>query len=462
MEIIQVIVSILMFVVILVAIQKKFNPITTLLITGTAVLLLWSIFTGYTPLGEATTGSHILDTFEYFKTVCINYFPTGIIIMAVLGYVGYMNNLQATDQFAQLLAKPLRKMKNPYLVGALVIFLGWIFVTALPSGVAIVALLFGVVYPIMRKIGLSATSCASAITIGCATYMAPGNPGLVNILALFDTKISASELFIKGLPYALIYIVVSMIVYLLTAKRFDKREMAKGIADSTTVANDQEAKEFRRPKWYAVFPILPIVFTIIFSSIVAKSIVISAVGACFLSFCIVFVVELIYTRKPQQVFGDAVHFYNGLGDGFGKAGMVGIAGMVFSAALSAVGGIQILAKALTSISNMPIVAIIVFFSLVYALLFYVTGTFAISMFTILPILNTTLISMGRTDLIVPTMLCALLVGQNIGQGSTPISAATLFISGATGVAPTTVSKRNALPTIIGGVVAMIAVLLFAV
>ena len=461
MAAVKIIISILMFVVILIAIQKKYNPITTLLMTGTVVLLLWGVFTGYTPLGDATTGSFILDTFEYFKTVCISYFPTGIIIMAVLGYVGYMNNLQATDQFAQLLAKPLRKMKNPYLVGALVILLGWIFVTALPSGVAIVALLFGVVYPIMRKVGLSAASCASAITIGCATYVAPGNPGLVNILALFDTDITASELFMEGLPYILIYIVVAMIVYLFTSKLFDKREAAKG-AVITTVAAEEENKEFKRPKWYAIFPILPIIFTIVFSSIVAKSIVISAVGACFLSFCIVFVVELIYTRKPQEVFGDAVHFYNGLGDGFGKAGMVGIAGMVFSAALSAVGGIQLLAIMLTSIQNMPIIVIIVFFMLVYALLFYVTGTFAISMFSILPILNTTLATMGRTDLIVPTMLCALLMGQCVGQGSTPICAATLFISGATGVAPTTVSKRNAIPTILGGLISMIAVLIFAV
>ena len=461
MAIVQVVISILMFVAILIAIQKKFNPITTLLMTGTVVLLLWGIFTGYTPLGEATTGSPILDTFEYFKTVCINYFPNGIIIMSVLGYVGYMNHLKASDLFAQFLSKPLRKLKNPYLVGALVILLGYIFVTALPSGVAIVALLFGVVYPIMRKIGLSAASCASAITIGCATYMAPGNPGLVNILALFETDITASELFVKGLPYIAIYLVVAMIVYMFTSKFFDKREAAKGMV-SAEVENTAQAEEIKRPKWYAIFPILPIFFTIIFSSIVAKSIVITAVGACFLSFCIVFVVELIYTRKPREVFGDAVHFYTGLGHGFGMAGMVGIAGMVFSAALSAVGGIQVLAKALTSISNMPIVAIIAFFSLVYALLFYVTGTFAISMFTILPILNTTLVSMGRTDLIIPTMLCALLMGQNVGQGSTPISAATLFISGATGVTPTTVSKRNAIPTILGGVVAMIAVLIFAV
>ena len=83
-------------------------------------------------------------------------------------------------------------------------------------------------------------------------------------------------------------------------------------------------------------------------------------------------------------------------------------------------------------------------------------------FTLMPILNTMLTTAGRTDLLVPAMLCILLTAQGIGQACTPISAATLFISGATGMAPTSVSKRNALPTIAGGLVTMIAILIFMV
>ena len=56
----------------------------------------------------------------------------------------------------------------------------------------------------------------------------------------------------------------------------------------------------------------------------------------------------------------------------------------------------------------------------------------------------------------------LYVAQGIGQACTPISAATLFVSGATNIAPTTVSKRNAIPSIAGGIVALIAIMIFAV
>lgn len=459
MEIVRIVVSVLMFVVVLIAIQKKYNPVTTLLMIGTLVLLVWGICTGFTAM-DPSSGSVVLDAFENFKEACVSYVSgSGIIIMSVLGYVSYMNHLKATDLFAQYLSTPLKKVKNPHLVGALVILLAFIFVTALPSGVAIVALLFGVVYPIMKQVGLSSAAAASAITIGCATYVAPGNPGLINVLLQFENPMSPSELFGKTLPFVLIYIIVAMVVYLFTARFWDKKE---NVAALDTADKTEAAQEANRPKWYAFLPLLPIIFTIVFSSLVVKSIVISVVGACFLSFCIVFVIELIHMRKTKQTFAETTEFYKGMGTAFGMACMVGIAGTVFSTALTAVGGIQILAGMLTSISSLPAVAIIVFFTLVYALLFYITGTFAISMFTILPILHTTFNAMGRPELVLPTMICALVFGQAVGQASTPISAATLFISGATGVSPTTISKRNALPAIAGGLVAMVAVLIFMV
>ena len=41
MAAIQIIVSVLMFVVVLIAIQKKFHPVTTLLAVGVVVLFFW-------------------------------------------------------------------------------------------------------------------------------------------------------------------------------------------------------------------------------------------------------------------------------------------------------------------------------------------------------------------------------------------------------------------------------------
>ena len=48
MAAIQIIVSVLMFVVELIAIQKKFNPVTTLLAVGVVVLFFWGGIMGVT------------------------------------------------------------------------------------------------------------------------------------------------------------------------------------------------------------------------------------------------------------------------------------------------------------------------------------------------------------------------------------------------------------------------------
>ena len=462
MSALQVIVSILMFVVVLVAIQKKFHPVTTLLAVGVVVLALWGGIFGLTA-AETSSGNFWLDAFECFKDASMSYISsTGLTVMTVLGYVSLMDHLKATDMFAYYLSRPLQKVKNPYLVGSLVILIGFIFVSALPSGVSNVVLLYGVIYPIMRAVGLSTISSISAITIGCAIYLGPANPVSGLVISQLSNVTNMGALFVTGLPYLVVYLVVTMVVYFFTSRMYDKRDAKNGLCVDSAATKEFDVSTFDRPRWYALLPILPLLFVVIFSSMVAKVVVMTVVGATFLSFAIVFVIELLYMRKAHETFSEAVVFYKGMGTAFGTATIVGIAGTLFSTALTMVGGIELLATKVASIPNLPITAVLVLFTVVHAVMFYVTGSGPVCIFTLMPILNTLLNTAGRTDLLIPAALCILAVSQAIGQSCTPISAATLFISGATGVAPTTVSKRNALPSIVGGAATLAAILLFAV
>lgn len=461
MAALQIIVSVLMFAVVLFAIQKKFHPVTTLLAVGVVVLFLWGGIMGVTGV-EASSGSFWLDAFEAFKESSMTYIAsTGLTVMTVLGYVALMDHLHATDLFAYYLSRPLKKVKSPYLVGALVILIALIFLTALPSGVSNAVLLFGVIYPIMRAVGLSKASAISAITIGCAVYLGPANPVTGLIISQLGNATDMGSLFITGLPYLILYFAVAMVVYFFTARFWDKREQGKGQADGNEDLKEFDISELDRPKWYAVLPLLPLIFVVIFSTLVAKTVVMTVVGATFLSFVIVFIIELVYMRKAHETFDEAVVFYKGMGSAFGTATIVGIAGTLFSTALTMVGGINLLAAKVASIPNLPISIVLVLFTVIHALMFYVTGSGPVCIFTLLPILNTLLTTAGRADLLIPAALCISVVAQGIGQACTPISAATLFVSGATNVAPTTVSKRNALPSIAGGIVALIAILIFA-
>lgn len=462
MAALQIIVSILMFAIVLVAIQKKFHPVTVLLAVGVVVLFLWGGISGVTA-AETSSGSFWLDAFECFKDSSMTYIAsTGLTIMTVLGYVTFMDHLHATDLLAYYLSRPLKKVKSPYLVGALVIIIALIFLTALPSGVSNAVLLFGIIYPIMRAVGLSKTSSISAITIGCAVYLGPANPVTGLIISQLGNATDMGTLFLTGLPYLIIFFVVAMVVYFFTSRFWDKQEAKKGVDDTDKDLKEFDINQMDRPKWYAILPLLPLIFVVIFSSLVAKVVVITVVGATFLSFVIVFIIELIFMRKAHETFAEAAIFYKGMGSAFGTATIVGIAGTLFSTALTMVGGINLLAAKVASIPNLPIGMVLVLFTVVHAVMFFITGSGPVCIFTLLPILNSILTSAGRADLLIPAALCISVVAQAIGQACTPISAATLFVSGATGVAPTTVSKRNAIPAIAGGVVALIAIMIFAV
>lgn len=464
MEALQIIISVLMFVVILIAIQKKFHPVTALLAVGVTALFFWGGIMGISG-AETSSGSYWLDAFEVFKESALTYIgSTGLTVMTVLGYVALMDHLHATDMFAYYLSRPLKKVKNPYIVGALVILIGFIFVCALPSGVSNVVLLFGVIYPIMRAVGLPKISSISAITIGCAIcgYIGPANPVNGLVINQLGDATTMGDLFITALPFIAIYMIVAMVVYFFTARIFDKKDAQKGVDDSSEAVQEFDMSKISRPKWYAVFPILPLAFVIIFSSMIAKTVILSVVAATFLSFAIVFIVELIYMKKAHETFQEAVIFYKGMGSAFGTATIVGVAGTLFSTALTVVGGINLLAVKVTSIPNMSIGIVLVLFTILHAVMFFVTGSGPACIFTLMPILYTVLTTAGREDLLIPAAICILLVSQSIGQSCTPISAATLFISGATDVPPTTVSKRNALPSIIGGVVTLAAIMIFLV
>ncbi|MCD8152559.1 MAG: C4-dicarboxylate transporter DcuC [Clostridiales bacterium] len=366
--------------------------------------------------------------------------------------------------FAYYISTPLKKVKNPYIVGMLVIVIGFIFVCALPSGVSNVVLLFGIIYPIMRSVGLSKRSAISAITIGCAIcgYIGPANAVSGLVITQLGDATTMGDLFVTALPYIAIYMVVALIVYFFTARFFDKREAAN-LKD----ADPEELKEFdmsqvTRPKWYSVFPLLPLIFVLIFSSLIPGTATMSVVGATFMSFVIVFIIELIQMRQAHETFAEAAIFYKGMGSAFGTATIVGVAGTLFSTALTLVGGINLLAVKFTSLPNMSIAVVLVVFTILHAVMFFITGSGLTCIFTLMPIFYSILTAAGREDLLVPACVCILLVSQSIGQACTPVSAATLFISGATNEAPTTVAKRNALPAICGGVVTLIAIMIFLV
>ena len=76
------------------------------------------------------------------------------------------------------------------------------------------------------------------------------------------------------------------------------------------------------PKWYAIFPVLPIVLLIIFSKLVVTSIKLDTISALFMVWVGVVIVEIIRTKSVKKVFKDAMAMFQSMGKMF--AGIVAL------------------------------------------------------------------------------------------------------------------------------------------
>ena len=114
MDFLYVLLTVLLVVVAVIMILKKVDTRLTFLFLGVIGLTLATIVTGTSVLGDATTGSLVLDVFDVIRTKFISTIQgTGIRLMMIGGYVMLMNHVKAADVLALGAAKLLRGIKNP-------------------------------------------------------------------------------------------------------------------------------------------------------------------------------------------------------------------------------------------------------------------------------------------------------------------------------------------------------------
>ncbi|MGX8715275.1 MAG: hypothetical protein ACSW8A_05935, partial [Lachnospiraceae bacterium] len=141
--------TIIIFVLLILGIMKKIN-LNLLLLGETLLILIFLTITKGSGLGEATTGSMILDMFAYIA----NYLASNIggvvfSMIFVSAYVEVMKHLGATTRLANALSKAVGKIHSRPLVIGLVILISALMRTCITSGPAEVILLLATFYPVM-------------------------------------------------------------------------------------------------------------------------------------------------------------------------------------------------------------------------------------------------------------------------------------------------------------------------
>ena len=252
------------FIIIIVAklLISKYNAQAVLLFSGLFMLLLAFLLGFELPVLEKPTGSGFLDIFEYIK---IAFSETnanvGLLIMAIGGFVAFIEKNGASDALVYLALKPLSLMKKyPYILASLVIPIGQFLFICIPSAAGLSLLLMASMFPIMVNLGVSKLSAASVITATTAFGVGPASVITARSVKILDTT-AVSHFFNNQISLMIPLTITLMVTFFYVNKYFDKKEKAE-------IAPIEEKEiELKVPVYYAILPVLPLIILLIFSEI---------------------------------------------------------------------------------------------------------------------------------------------------------------------------------------------------
>lgn len=404
--------------------------------------------------GEATTGSAFLDVFEImYKSMQSTIAGTGLTIIMMLGYIEYMQSLHAAEIFATLLAAPVRKLRSKYIVAAISILIGVVIGIVLQSSFVIIALMLATIYPVLKVAGCSDETCATAMIIPTLVTISPARTSYyMAISALNLENVSVPEWFVRvQLPVGMIETLVLMVLFIIVNKYFDKKEMVSQVSEQMEL---KSADDLGVPKYFAVLPLLPLVITVVFSSLVMKTIVITPVGAVLLSLLISFVVHAISCRSLMKAFDGFTGLFKGMGKIMESMGPILLFGTTFAAVITKVGGMEVFINFFGQFASGPVLLGLV--SLLCFAILALTGSYMGNVALMFPFIQS-ICDVSGMDPVGASTACLLVMAA--GGGICLVSAANLLACRATNTDIMRVTKRMIVP-VIGGAIVAFAVSMF--
>ena len=169
---------------------KKYNPHAVLLVSGLLMLIIAEFLNYNLPTLKEPTGFSGFDLFRYIKeSFSKTNAGVGLMIMAIGGFVAYIDKIGASNALVFVAMKPLKLFKkHPYVAASLVIPIGQLLFVAIPSAAGLGLLLMASMFPILVNLGVSRLSAVSVITATTAFGIGPAS------------AITASATDIAGVP----------------------------------------------------------------------------------------------------------------------------------------------------------------------------------------------------------------------------------------------------------------------
>lgn len=333
-----VIISLVFIVVVARLLLKKHNPHAILLVSGLLMLVI-SFFLNYDlPPLKDKTGFVGFDFFRYIKeSFSKTNAGVGLMIMAIGGFVAYIDKIGASKALVFVAMKPLKLFKKkPYIAASMVIPIGQVLFVSIPSAAGLSLLLMASLFPILVNLGVSRLTAVSVITAATAFGMGPASAITVSASAL--TGIPVIEYLVDyQIPLVWPLSVSMMITYYFVNRYYDKKIEPEQIVET------KKEEELEVPLIYAIIPVLPIILLIVFSklfSLFPSPITLDTTTAMFISLFIALIFEGFRRRNIKEVFNTLKIFWDGMGNIFKTVVTLIITADIFAKGLISLGFIN--------------------------------------------------------------------------------------------------------------------------
>ncbi|OZV70573.1 C4-dicarboxylate transporter DcuC [Winogradskyella aurantia] len=418
---------------------RKYNPHAVLLVSGLIMLVISQVLNFNMPELKDATGFSGFDLFRYIKeSFSKTNAGVGLMIMAIGGFVAYIKKIGASDTLVYVAMKPLKLFKKqPYLAASMVIPIGQVLFTAIPSAAGLSLLLMASLFPILVNLGVSRLSAVSVITATTAFGMGPASA-----ITASATEISGIDTIVFFLNYQIPLVwplsVAMMVTYYIVNRYYDKKE------DLEFIEDHDDTKKPNAPLIYALIPVLPIILLIVFSeifSLFSSPISLDTTTAMFISLFIAMIFELVRTKSIKSVLDSLNTFWNGMGNIFKTVVTLIITADIFAKGLISLGFISGLLD-LTQNMGLGAIGIGVVMTLMIFLASMLMGSGNASFFAFGPLVPKISKSLGAetTDIILPMQLSA-----SMGRTVSPVAGVIIATAEIAQVSTIAIVKRNLIP-----------------
>lgn len=431
------------------ALIKRYSTHMVLFFAGLIILLFAAIFTdvSFLPKGVKPSGFWLFDIFSTLKSIATKQSSgIGFIIMTAGGFAAYMDRIGAARALVNVAVKPLSMLRAPYLVLVAGYIIGQVLVAVIPSAGGLAMLLLVALYPILTGVGVSRAAAAAVIGTSAGMTFAPtaGTANLAAKVAGIDPIIYLVQ---YQLPLAIPTLIAAGAAHYFVQRYYDRKNDDVYAEAAQVKASDAPAV----PKWYAIFPVLPIVLLIIFSKLVVSSIKLDTVAALFLVWAFVVVVEIIRYRDIKKVFKDAMALFQSMGKMFAGIVALIICAEFFATGLKTSGLIDLLINSAQDVgAGMGVMTVVL--TAIVSLVTFLTGSGVGAYSSFAALAPDVAASLGAS---VEALVTPMQFASGMLRAMSPVAGVIIAVAGAAGISPMAIVRRTWLPMMVGMVVTLI-------